>query len=232
MRRFVFAVLAIAALAGPAAAQVLDYPTDFVGYRDQPGVVLQVRLTGEGLGMVIGGSPYYSDDTDPAVAAVHAGLLRDGDNAVVNVIIGGPQEVLPGGDRNRVGGLPSSSVLGSYAFVTALVAEQAGAPLDPGPLDIFRGLPAGTEMSFTVTGWPADEVAMRPSLYGDGIYTDDARLSVAAVHAGVLKPGATGVVTIRLLGPHVGFTGAKRNEITSIDWPSYPGSFEFVGAPR
>ncbi|HET6879832.1 MAG TPA: LCCL domain-containing protein [Pirellulales bacterium] len=46
-------------------------------------------------------------------------------------------------------------------------------------------------------------------------------------HAGVLKSGETGVVTVSILGPQNSFTGSSRNGIATSSWGSFPGAFKF-----
>ena len=63
--------------------------------------------------------------------------------------------------------------------------------------------------------------AARPA-WGTDVYSDDSDLASAAVHAGLLKAGETGVVkllVVRAAGP---FEGSVRNGATTgakADWP-------------
>ncbi|MCL1788618.1 MAG: LCCL domain-containing protein, partial [Defluviitaleaceae bacterium] len=70
------------------------------------------------------------------------------------------------------------------------------------------------------------------SIWGgsNGIYTDDSTLSTAAVHAGVVAVGETKTVIIRILPGRESYTGSTRNGITSRDYGSWPGSYEFVNS--
>lgn len=65
-------------------------------------------------------------------------------------------------------------------------------------------------------------------LWGTDIYTMDSELALAAVHAGVLKPGQTKSLRVRILGPTSNFAGSSRNGLTSQSFNSYPAAFEFV----
>jgi hypothetical protein len=72
----------------------------------------------------------------------------------------------------------------------------------------------GTYDGYTVIANPGDATAYRgenslflnievtgdssSSVWGDGIYTDDSAIAAAAVHAGLLQPGQTGVVPSKL----------------------------------
>jgi LCCL domain len=62
------------------------------------------------------------------------------------------------------------------------------------------------------------------SVYGTDIYTCDASLAAACVHAGVLAPGEKGIVRVTILPQqHPNFKPSTRNGITSLAWTSaYP----------
>lgn len=79
------------------------------------------------------------------------------------------------------------------------------------------GAEAGRVLFFRVTG------ANAGSLYGTDVYTSDSALAAAAVHAGVLKMGETGIVKVTTIPNHQGYVGSTRNGITSSNWSSYPG---------
>lgn len=64
------------------------------------------------------------------------------------------------------------------------------------------------------------------SCYGSDIYTDDSRLSTAAVHAGVLKNGQKGVVKVTVLPGQASYSGSSRNGIISAPWFSWAGSYK------
>jgi hypothetical protein len=92
---------------------------------------------------------------------------------------------------------------------------------DPGMLNV-RNLKA-SEAFYRVTG------ANRGSLWGTDVYSSDSSLALAAVHAGALKLGQSGIVKVTIIPSHVDFTGATRNGVTSAPWTgSYPA---FVVAP-
>src|SRR5207244_8181598 len=94
-------------------------------------------------------------------------------------------------DRNGDGILTVDEVL-SYLKVEMAGKLASGSiiPLpDPGNLMTYAGQP-GTKAAFNVTGKGGG------GIWGTGNYTLDSMLSVAAVHAGVLKEGETGVVQV------------------------------------
>ncbi|MFL5329810.1 MAG: LCCL domain-containing protein [Gemmataceae bacterium] len=83
---------------------------------------------------------------------------------------------------------------------------------DPGNLSSFAGEP-GKVYAFRVTGRVAGS-----TVWGTDMYTVDSPLALTAVHAGLLKPGETGVVQVSLLGPQPAFAGSARNGVTTLDY--------------
>ena len=124
------------------------------------------------------------------------------------------------------------------------VGEEAGLARgdpDPGVLTSFQGA-VGRTLAFTVTG-PGAAAAPPPGLWGPGalgggavwgsdVYTLDSSLALAAVHAGLVRPGQTKVVRVTILGPQGAFSGTTRNGVTSQAYGPFPGAFRFVGAGR
>jgi hypothetical protein len=99
--------------------------------------------------------------------------------------------------------------------------DKLTALADPGSLTGYASQ-FGKKLAFTVTG-RADG-----SLWGTGVYTLDSTLAAAAVHAGVLKVGETGVVKVEIVVPPPAFAGTMQNGITSSPWNAYPdGAFQF-----
>jgi len=58
-------------------------------------------------------------------------------------------------------------------------------------------------------------------LWGTNIYTGDSHLSVAAVHAGLLKVGETAIVKVTVMTPLQQFQGSTCHGITSHDFGRY-----------
>ena len=94
----------------------------------------------------------------------------------------------------------------------------------PGPptLTAHQGQ-VGQTFVFTVTGNIA-----AGTVWGTDIYTLDSALAAAAVHAGVLQPGKTGKVTVKIHGPRAGFNGSIRNGVQSQPFAQFPGAYEIV----
>ena len=113
--------------------------------------------------------------------------------------------------------------------IRALMASSLQAQPDPGTLTGYRNNPRPAELLFKVTG------SREGSCYGTDVYTDDSRLAVAAVHAGVLRAGETGVVRVVLLPGQASYPGSSRRGVTSSTWGSgWSASYrvESAFAPR
>ena len=96
------------------------------------------------------------------------------------------------------------------------------------PNDLVTGLRGnnGSTYTFTTTG-TNDGNAWGGA---DGIYTDDSRLGKAAVHAGLLRIGETGNVTVTILGGQGSYRGSTRNGIATKDYAAWSGSYKLSAA--
>jgi hypothetical protein len=93
---------------------------------------------------------------------------------------------------------------------------------DPGNLKAYEAR-RGESFSFRVTG-----AVSGGSIWGTDVYTTDSRLSMAAVHAGVLKAGETGVVRLKILPSPPSFTGSLRNGVSTSGYGVYGGAYEII----
>lgn len=93
----------------------------------------------------------------------------------------------------------------------------------PGNLTGYRGQ-VGQTLSFQITG------AAEGAVWGTDIYTDDSSVARAAVHAGVLQVGQTGVVQVTLLPGQQSYQPSSRFGVTSSAYGTWGGSFRFAGA--
>lgn len=62
-------------------------------------------------------------------------------------------------------------------------------------------------------------------LWGTDTYTGDSALSVAAVHAGLLKVGQTAVLKVMAVAPLPQYQGCNRNNVTSHDFGRYGSAY-------
>lgn len=72
--------------------------------------------------------------------------------------------------------------------------------------------------------------ASGPAVWGTDIYTDDSPICRAAVHRGVIGKNG-GRVTVQLLPGQSNYQGSARNGVTTGDYGSWDGSYQFVVLP-
>jgi len=80
----------------------------------------------------------------------------------------------------------------------------------------------GQVFAFRVTG------AVQGSVWGTGTYTSDSRIAAAAVHAGLIKVGESGVVKVRVVPAQGAYVGSTQNGVTTSNYGPWDGSYEFV----
>ena len=97
------------------------------------------------------------------------------------------------------------------------VLEKDALP-NPGNM-LTYGQKIGESFTFSVVGRTSSAV------YGTGTYTGDSDLASAAVHAGLVKDGEKGVVTVTIVESPNQFTGSAANGVTSSSWQAYPSAY-------
>ncbi|MCX8140881.1 MAG: LCCL domain-containing protein [Thermogemmata sp.] len=106
------------------------------------------------------------------------------------------------------------------------VGETATAPPAPTNLMAFQHQ-FGKELTYTLTGYTPG--TGQANVWGTDVYTLDSHLAAAAVHAGVVQPGKTAVVHVRIVQSPPQFIASYRNGINSTAYGNYPaGAYEFV----
>lgn len=195
----------------------IEDPGTLTYYRDQTGDVLYIEVTGDDAGSVWG-TDIYTDDSYLATAAVHAGVLAPGETDIVMVTLLPGEDAYEGTTRNDIESMNYGEWSGSYSVEVILFDYEIAATPDPGTLTSYRDL-VGETLTFEVTG---DGSA---SVWGTDIYTDDSNLAAAAVHAGVLEEGETGLVEVTILPGEDSYTGSTQNDVTSWDYGSWFGSY-------
>jgi hypothetical protein len=78
-----------------------DAPERIMDLCDVPGTTYYFRVTGSTEG-IAWGTDVYTGDSMLAVAAVHAGVVKDQETAVVKITVMAPPQHFPGSDRNGV----------------------------------------------------------------------------------------------------------------------------------
>ena len=101
---------------------------------------------------------------------------------------------------------------------TTQPADPSEQTEDPGDLEQYTGM-IGETVKFTLTGKTDGRV------FGTGIYTTSSDLATAAVHAGVLKEGKKGTVTVSIVTSPETFTGSTANGVTSSDGAMYTAAY-------
>jgi hypothetical protein len=215
-------------------------------FRQSVGESLYFDVTGSTAGNIWGSNP-YTDDSSLAAAAVHCGILRAGEQGVIRVGVEPAPDHFPASTQNGVssrewttGGYMalrlsrvtvrraiefapsgSSNAISNYPQVglstrpgmpggaTSQASQQVLA--DPGSLIAFSQS-AGGSFLFRVTG------ATGGAVWGTDVYTHDSALATAAVHAGALQAGETGVVKVSMLPALRQYHGSTNNGVTSRPW--------------
>ncbi len=211
----------------------IPVPTNFdlEDFEDYPGNVYHFIVTGDVDAGTVWGTNVYTSDSPLSKAAIHAGLLTDGRQATVRVIIVPGQDHYIGTFRNGVQSEDYDAWGGSYMVTdyygtTSLIPYPGGPenPLpDPGDLESYEDFLGGAYY-FTVTGDVDGEI------FGTGVYTSDSDLSTAAVHAGILSPGETGTVKVTILPGQSSYQGSTAHGITSRSYGEWDSSYR-VEAP-
>jgi hypothetical protein len=107
--------------------------------------------------------------------------------------------------------------------------DPADGIADPGNLFTYQNQ-IGKTLYFRVTGPPAG--MQHGIVWGSDIYTLDSTLALAAVHAGVVKPGQSKVIGVTIVGPQDSFGSSARNGVMSNNWGTFPAAFKFKAAKK
>lgn len=192
------------------------------------GNTYQIRTIGSTSGSVWG-TNLYTTDSSIGKAAVHAGVLRAGQEGVVTVVVKGGLPNYIGSTRNGV----TTSSWGSFGKSFSFVGAPAGNVTDTAA----GGVIADPGTIYNLAGTPGRVIYVRlvgrntnGSLWGTDIYTADSTLAMVAVHSGALRNGEEGTVKITILPGYGSYVGSTRNGVTSGSWGSYDRSFRIERA--
>ena len=116
-------------------------------------------------------------------------------------------------------GFYSVVIYNPYGSVTSQVAQVTVGLSDPGTLAFFNGTATSGTFLFRVFG------SSFGSVFGTDVYTDDSRLSTAALHAGAVSSFQDGVVEVTVLPGLNSYVGSTRNGVTSTSWGPHPRSY-------
>jgi hypothetical protein len=197
-------------------------PTSLASFRGRLGETVVLPAIGAAQGNLWGSGP-YTDDSSLGAAAVHSGILAPGEFGFVTVQLLEGQEQYVGVARNGVTSQNYGKWEGSIRVGRAPQPWTIRVPDDVidasglVPLTSLRNQP-GLSFSLPVTG-----AAGR--LRGTDIYADDSVIGAAAVHAGILRMGEKGYVTVTILPGQQEYAASEQNGIKSIKAGPAPGSF-------
>jgi hypothetical protein len=121
-----------------------------------------------------------------------------------------------------------AELLCGFAGALFLAAQPAEAQraLGLAPAEGAAGLAKEVGKSFTFVCPVSD--GTRASVYGTDVYTADSAVCAAAIHAGVLRPGLTGIVTIVIGSGADSFASTTRNGVTSKSYGRWGTSYTFA----
>lgn len=110
----------------------------------------------------------------------------------------------------------------------ALAAADGGGPVEDAPPNMMQmASRRGQVLRLRVTA------GVGGTVWGTGVHTLDSHLPTAVVHAGVLQPGQTGVVRVKMVESPPAFVGSTRNGITSHPYGPFPqGGYEVLSSAR
>ena len=218
-------ILAVMLLISVASNAQETAPANMKAYRGNNGNTYTFQVTGRTGGRIWGGSDnVYTDDSDIATAAVHAGVLSAGQSGIVRIKVLSGRSSYPSLSRNGVTSIQYGSWDGSYQIMggktSANSSSNTQASPAPANMKAYKGN-NGNTYTFQVTGRTGGRI------WGgsDNVYTDDSDIATAAVHAGVLSAGQSGIVRIKVLSGRSSYPSLSRNGVTSIQYGSWDGSY-------
>jgi LCCL domain len=177
-------------------------------------------VTGNSAGGVWG-NHVYTDDSNLATAAVHAGILFPGQTRSVNATIYHGQGYYPA-SMGSYGLMNSAWGVWPRSYIVE-AAPDADALSDPGNLRAYSGL-LGQSFLFQVTP------TLIGAVWGTGEYTDDSMLATA-VHAGILGFAQTGVVMVTILPGQNEFPSSFQNDVLSSHRGAWACSYMVEAVP-
>ena len=179
--------------------------------RGQNGKTFYRKVTGSVDGYVWGGeNNVYTDDSILATAAVHAGVLKVGETAMVRFTILAGKDSYVGSTKNGVTTRPYQSFGGSVCIEGA--APEINSIYD------MRGQDKPPFAVYVVG-------SLSGTVYGTNSYTDDSSIGTAAVHVGLLKDGEAGFVMVTLEGGKSAYEASTYNGVTTYSYGSWSGGF-------
>ncbi|MGW0806674.1 protein kinase domain-containing protein [Nonomuraea sp. NPDC002799] len=178
------------------------------------------------------GDGIYTDDSSIGLAAVHAGIITLRKGGPVTFEIRPGQKSYGSAKRNGVQSSDWAQWSGSFVFSER---QESTRPASPGSEAIYLGTAKWSVTAADLRGLAYDVLTLvyppggtlrnAGNVWGDGIYTDDSSIGLAAVHAGIITLRKGGPVTFEIRPGQKSYGSAKRNGVQSSDWGQWSGSF-------
>jgi hypothetical protein len=127
--------------------------------------------------------------------------------------------------------LASALLASSAALIPTLASGETTlpvvtySPIDAGTCDTAK--PSAFRDTIAVLTCTCPAGASSGSVWGTDLYTDDSSICAAALHKGVIGPGG-GRVILQIQDGRTSYAGSNRNGVSSGDYGSWSGSFQFV----
>jgi hypothetical protein len=175
----------------------------------------------DGANATVYGTDVYTADSAVCAAAIHAGVLRQGQPGSVTVVMGSGAESFPGSTRNGVTSRGYGPWDWSYTFA------RGGAPGMVTWRTVWSGVPDDFVAPITVE-CPA-KGSTGGKIFGTDVYTRDTVICVAAVHAGAIAAENGGVVVVTRARHGGEFTASVRNGVASQSYGPFRDAFNVTG---
>lgn len=202
-------------------------------FRSHEGLAVRIRVTGEKDGLVWGTNP-YSDDSSLHSAALHSGLVKQGQTTDVVAIIRPGQASYAGSESYGITSHDHGDYPGSFELVPISQCPDA-------PYLCDRYALRNSSDNYLSLNKLAGQAQLKPGvslivplhakagapIVGTDQYASDNNLDATAIHAGVLKDGESGYVKIILDEGLDSYTGTERNGVESYPYGKTRMSMRF-----
>jgi hypothetical protein len=135
-----------------------------------------------------------------------------------------PTATIRGGDTIAIGGNTDPGAAGTvrdtHMGTIDIDFSAAGVREVPGDTDMQSVNPGPGRVYYLKIKGRTDG-----QLWGSDVYTSDSSVGTAAVHAGVLQPGETGVVKVTIAPGRSAYESSTRNGVTSSNYRSWDVSY-------
>ena len=201
-----------------STTSVPEAPANLTSYRDKIGKRFTFWVKAKKDGKIWGGkNNIYTDDSDLATASCHSGAQVAGNVDKVVVEIVADQGSYPSLTQNGI----TSNKYGAWKGAYKIIGVPTTKVTDP---DMSKYRSKNGEMVIVrVTGRTSGTVYGQNSSYG---YMDKSDLATAAVHAGLLKPGETGTLYVRIKSGSEKYEAVLKNGVQSRSYGKSEGNFK------